>query len=146
MKRIALFAFVAILGFAVASARDSYSRDVSVLPQAARTTIDTHFKSKVSVIKIDKTLGRIDDYEVVLTDGTEIKFDRGGNWKEIETSRTSSVPSAIVPAGVANFVKKNHNGQRIIGIERDRSGYDVELSNGLDLKFNKAGEFQRYDD
>lgn len=146
MKRIALLALVAILGFLALSARDLYSRDASALPQAARMTISKYFKADVSLVKTDKELGRVKDYEVVLTDGTEMKFDRDGNWEDIETAMKKSVPMAIVPEGVANYVKKYHKGQRIIGIERDRSGYDVELSSGLDLKFNKAGEFQRYDD
>ena len=85
MKRIALLALVAILGFSALSARDLYSRDASALPQAARMIISKYFKADVSLVKTDKELGRVKDYEVVLTDGTEIKFDRDGNKEDIET-------------------------------------------------------------
>ena len=82
----------------------------------------------------------------MLTDGTEISFDRQGNWKEVETSAQKSVPSAFVPAAAQRYVKEQHKGQHIVGIERTRGGYDVELSNGIDIKFNDAGSFVKYDD
>lgn len=129
-----------------ASARDEYLRDSSSLPKAAQSTLSKNFKAKVSLIKVDKSFGRIDKYDVVLTDGTEISFDRQGNWKEVETSAQKSVPSAFVPAAAQRYVKEQHKGQHIVGIERTRGGYDVELSNGIDIKFNDAGSFVKYDD
>ena len=146
MKKIwILFAAVAMMA-AAACARDTYAHDASVLPKAAQTVIANNFKSKVSVVKIDKDFGRGSEYEVILSDGTEISFDRDGNWDNVETSNTSSVPKAFIPQGIRDFVSKNHSGARIVGIDKERSGYDVELSNGIEMKFNKAGQFLRYDD
>lgn len=136
---------IMIGAISAASAKDTYSHDASVLPKAAQTTIANNFKSEVSLVKIDKDFGRISEYEVILTDGTEISFDRDGNWDNIETSAAKSVPSAFIPDGVTNYVAQNHKGARIVGIDKERSGYEVELSNGIDIKFNRAGEFQRYD-
>lgn len=129
-----------------ASARDTVSRDASVLPVAAQTTLKNNFKAGISFIKIDKTLGRIDDFEVVLSDGSEITFDRDGNWKDIEVAANKSVPSAFVPAGVVTFVKNNQKNSKIVGIEKDRGGYTVDLANGVEIKFDKNGNFVRYDD
>lgn len=143
-KLILMLAIVAAVSLS-ASAKDKYTRDTSLLPKAAMTTIDNNFKAKVSVIKVDKELGRIADYEVILTDGTEIEFDRNGNWKNIETQESKSVPEKFVPSAVSQYVKANHKGARIVGIEKERRGYDVELSTGIDLKFDKAGRFLRYD-
>ena len=128
-----------------ASARDNYSHDPSVLPEAARTVVKNNFKSDISVIKIDKDFGRISDYEVILTDGTEIKFDRQGNWEDVECANNKSVPSGFIPQGVTNYVNKNQPGTHVVGIEKSHGGYEVQLSNGTELKFNKQGEFQRYD-
>lgn len=61
-------------------------------------------------------------------------------------TNSKSVPDAYVPAGVRAYVSKNHSGQRIVSIDRERSGYDVELSNGIEMKFDKVGNFLRYDD
>ncbi len=146
MKKL-LFVIVAMcMCVGLAQARDNYSRDASVLPAAAQSTIKTHCKGKVNLVKIDKTLGRVDEYEVILTDGTEIDFDRNGNWTSVEVGANASVPSGFVPEGVANYVKQNHKGQRIVGIDRERRGYEVELSNGIEMKFDNDGKFLRYDD
>ncbi len=145
MKKLFLTLMVILGVSSVAMAAKTYSHDVNVLPTAAKTTLKNNFKSKVSVIKIDKTLGRVDDYEVVLTDGTEISFDRNGNWEDVEVSNQSSVPSFFVPKAITKYVATAQPGNRIVGIEKVRKGYSIELSNGVDMKFDKAGNFKRYD-
>ena len=145
MKRI-LFLLALVTSMFVASARDSYSYDVNTLPVAARTILKSNFKAKVNHIKIDKDLGRVSEYDVVLTDGSEITFDRAGNWKEVEVARTSSVPKGLVPAAIATYVKQNQSKANIVGIEKEHRGYTVELSNGIEMKFNSDGKFLRYDD
>lgn len=146
IKKI-LIAAVAVFGMAFGmQAKDTYAHDASVLPKAAQTTISNNFKSKVSLVKIDKDFGRISEYEVILGDGTEISFDRNGNWDNVEVNVDKSVPAGFIPKGVAAYVKKTYPGQRIVGIDKERNGYDVELSNGVDMKFDKAGNFLRYDD
>ena len=128
-----------------ASAKDTYSHDPSTLPQSARTTIKNNFTSEISLIKIDNEFGRVSDYEVILTDGTEIKFDRNGNWEDVECSLNDTVPSSFIPSQVAAFVKKNQPDTHIVGIEKERSGYEVQLSNGVEMKFDRQGQFQKYD-
>lgn len=137
---------MAAAAFLSVSAKDIVSHNPSDLPQAARTVLKNNFKADISFIKIDKDFGRISDYEVVLTDGSEVKFDRSGNWEEVEASRNSSVPNNFVPQAIRDFVSKNHKGAKVVGISKDRKGYDVELSNGIEAKFNLQGQFKRYDD
>lgn len=144
MKKLLILSLV-ILGALSASARDHYSHDKGVLPVAAQTILKNNFKSDVNHIKIDKDWGRVSEYEVILNDGTEITFDSKGNWKDIEVRRDSSVPKNLVPASIINYVKQNQKNVTITGIEKSRSGYEVELSNGVEMKFNSAGTFLRYD-
>lgn len=145
MKKILLI-MALVAGILSASARDNYSHDENILPVAARTTIKNNFKASINHIKIDKEWGSIAEYEVVLNDGTEISFDKNGNWKDIEVKISSTVPSSLVPVSISNYVKQHQNKTRIVGIEKKRSGYDVELSNGVEMKFNTEGKFLRYDD
>lgn len=145
MKRLFTVLIMTVLLVGAASASDEYSRNSTVLPTAARTTLQRHFKADVSIIKIDKTLGRVDDYEVVLTDGTEIKFDRNGNWEEIEVARSRKIPSGFVPGAIEEYVKRYHDDANIVGVEKERRGYEITLSNGVDMKFDKNGNFKRYD-
>lgn len=146
IKRI-LIALIAVFSISsTASARDTYARDASVLPKAAQVVLAKNFKAGVNLVKIDKTLGRVSEYEVVLTDGTEVTFDRNGNWENIEIGTNGRIPAAFVPAPISQYVKKTQKGAKIVGIDRESSGYEVELSNGIDMKFDKNGRFLRYDD
>lgn len=142
--------FVAVLAIfglvATACASDVYTHDDSVLPASAKSTIANFCNSKVSVVKIDKELGRVSEYEVVLQDGTEITFDSKGNWEDVEVNNDKAVPAGFIPKGVAAFVKNAQGGQRIVGIDKSRNGYEVTLANGVEMKFNKQGEFVSYDD
>lgn len=145
MKHILLIVAL-IAGIFSASARGNFSRDVAVLPPAAQTILKSNFKSDVNHIKIDKELGRISEYDVVLNDGTEITFDKSGNWKDIEVRKGSSVPDAFIPASMKSYIKQNQKNSAIVGIEKKRGGYEVELTNGVEMKFDSKGNFVRYDD
>lgn len=142
MLVLALVAAVAV----GAQAKDTYARDASVLPAAARTTLTKNFKAGVSLVKIDKTLSHVNDYEVILTDGTEVEFDAKGNWKSVEVGAKGTVPAGFVPQAIRTYVGKDQPKARIVGIERERKGYSVDLSNGIEMKFDQAGKFLRYDD
>ena len=145
MKKFALLLLIIAWTIGIANAKDEYAHDGSVLPAAAQSSIKKNFKSSVSVVKIDKDFGRISEYEVTLTDGSEITFDRNGNWKEVETNIGKQVPAAYIPAGVRDYVAKNQKGAHVVGIEKERNGYEVNLSNGIDIKFDRQGKFIRFD-
>lgn len=145
MKKLVLLIMIVFAAVSAASARDNYYRDASVLPVAAQTQLKKAFKARVNLVKVDKSLGRVNEYEVVLADGTEIEFDRAGNWKSVEVGKGAEVPSAIVPEAIRKYVKKTQN-QKIVGIEKDRRHYEVELANGVEMIFDLSGNFVRYDD
>ena len=56
---------------------------------------------------------------------------------QVKAARGTSVPSAIVPAAIAKYVATNFKGQTIVEISRKRGGYEVELSNGSELKLTE---------
>lgn len=143
MKKL-LMSLALIAGVSLgAAARDEYSRDASVLPENAQTTISDNFSSDVNVIKIDRTLGVVSEYEVTLNDGTEISFDRHGDWESVETNTSKAVPSSIILKPISDYVAKNYSGAKIVSVERDRRGIEVELSNNVDLHFTHTGKFVR---
>lgn len=144
-KKILLLVAIGCMAAFTASAGDRIYRDDSVLPPAAKTILSNNFKSGVSIVKVEKDLGRVNEYEVVLTDGTEITFDKNGNWKEIETALNKEVPAALIPKAIVNYVKQNQKGTRVVGLERKGKGYEATLSNGVEMLFDAQGNFQRYD-
>lgn len=126
-------------------AADTCSNDESILPQQAKTLISDNFQSKISVIEVEKKKGNINEYEVVLSDGTEIIFDKNGNMESIETPRAESVPSVFIPQKISDYIAKNYSSARVVGIDKESYGYEVDLSNGIGLQFNVQGDFIRFD-
>lgn len=145
MKKV-LLTLMMVITFSSAAFADKYVHDDSVLPPAAKSVLKKNFKSDVSLVKIDKKLGHISEYEVILTDGSEISFDSKGNWKDVEVAANKSVPQGFVLQAIRDYVKKNHAGVNIIGIEKISRDIEISLSNGIDMKFSHDGKFLRYDD
>jgi len=145
MKKSILFILVSLFAFQMASARDIITMDMEKLPKEARNVIAKHFPSeKVSYIKIDEELLYI-TYEVVFVNGSEIEFAEDGQWIEIDCKH-SEVPAGLVPEKIGSYVKQNFATSFITQIEKKRHGYEVELSNNLDLRFDRSGNFRRFDD
>lgn len=115
------------------------------LPAAAQQTIKKHFADRqIALAKVEiEVFGKT--YDVIFTNGEKIEFDSKGQWRDIEC-RQSRVPDALIPAAIANFVKKNYPQTTILKIERDRRTYEIELSNRLELKFNNAFQLIDIDD
>jgi len=115
------------------------------LPAQAQTFVQTHFpEQSISYAKIDKDFGK-KTYEVRLANGVELEFDKSGSWDKVDC-KNRAVPAKLVPAAIANYVKKNFAGITIVKIDKERNGYEVELSNDLDLKFNSKGKLIKVDD
>lgn len=145
MKKLILLLAV-VFGILTASARDNYSHDSGILPDAAKSVLSHNFKSGVNHIKVGKEFGQIRRYEVILTDGTEISFDKHGIWKDVEVGRDSEVPLTLILPPIVKFIKENQGKARVTGIEKTAYGYEVELSNGIDIRFSAKGKFLKYDD
>ena len=126
-----------VLFVSVACAEDDKRIATSELPTAAQQFIKKYFaKKKVALAKVDKELTST-TYEVVFTDGATVDFNSKGQWYDIEC-RKESVPSALVPSQITTYVKANYSGRPIVKLEKQRrGGYEVELSDGLELKFDK---------
>lgn len=143
-KLILIIALIAVAVLPMA-ARDKVTRDINRLPATAQTTIRNYFgKKTVNHIKIDKKTFGGADYDVIFNDGTEIDFDSDGNWTEIDCG-TRSVPDGLVLRPIRNYVKTNFGGKKIVSIEVSRNKYEIELSNGVELEFDRSGNFKRAD-
>lgn len=107
------------------------------LPKSAQTFLTKHFPGD-NIRKAEKDHGyRGMEYEVDLVSGAEIDFRDNGDWKEVKAAKGKAVPAAVVPAAIAKYVAANFKGQKIVEISRKRGGYEVELSNGTELKLTE---------
>ena len=85
-------------------------------------------------------------YDVVLADGTRIEFDTDKVWDKIESPMTNPVPTALIPQPVLAHLQANFPDAMITKIDKERYGYEVELANGLELKYNQQGALMEMDD
>lgn len=143
MKKFILTLILILAGAGVASAFiDSYTIDRDKLPQEAQTMLSEHFpKAKVGMIKVDRHLLKKTDYDVRLVNGTTIEFANSGKWKSVDC-KTREVPQALIPKTIRNYVSKNFSGVKIVKIIKKSSGYEIGLSDGVDLKFNLLGQYK----
>ena len=109
---------------------------VNALPAKAQTLLNNHFNGqKVMLATIESgVVSR--SYDVVLKNGTKLEFDKRGNLTEIDCKQ-GIVPDQLIPQAITNYLKENYEGQSVRKIEINRKEYEVELTNGLDLTFNK---------
>ena len=140
MKKI-LFALSLLFAcLQVSCAGDIITHDTKKLPAKARTFIQTYFtQTQVSHIKIESELFQTKKYEVLLTNRTEIDFNKDGEWLEIDCDH-SSVPLGVIPPYVSEYLKTTFPGVFIVKIERKHREIEVDLSNDYSLTFNRKGE------
>jgi len=146
MKKLFLLTIVLICAAVAAHADDKRVIQRSELPAAAQQFLDEYYpEGEVSMVWKERDFASA-SYEVRLSDGTTVEFDRSGAWTEVDGSRTAPLPEALVPAEIRAAVERHFSGSRIIKLERDRRGYEAELSNGVDLKFDKQLRLTDIDD
>ena len=140
MKRIMRILMIAICCMMslniVANAGNDKPINVKELPAKAQTLLTKHFKGqKVMLATIESgVVSR--SYDVVLRNGTKLEFDKKGNLTEIDCKQ-GIVPSQLIPQPIKNYLKENYRGEAVRKIEWNKKEYEVELTNGIDLTFNK---------
>ncbi|MBR6538306.1 MAG: PepSY-like domain-containing protein [Bacteroides sp.] len=137
MKKVALLV-VALFAMSLnTKAINDKPITVNEMPQAAQTFIQTHFANhSVAMAKVESEILN-KSYDVIFTNGDKIEFDKKGNWTNIDCEHTQ-VPLNVIPAEIRNFLTTNYSGVKLLQIEKnDRKGYDVDLSNGIELEFDK---------
>ena len=85
-------------------------------------------------------------YEVFLADGSHVEFDTDDMWDKVESPMTQPVPAQLIPAPIAAHIQTNFPGAFVTKIDKESNGYEVELANGVELKYNKQGALMEMDD
>lgn len=115
------------------------------LPQAAKTFISQYYPdTKVTSVKRDSDNSKV-EYDVILANGHDLTFNASGEWTDLDAPLGQTIPDGIAPTNIVEYINQNYNGYGINEISKESYGYDVELTNGIDLEFNSQGEFIRID-
>ena len=143
MKKVIILAL--FIGFALTNTSCNSDKKAQVI----NAFVKTYFPETEVIANIKDGL----DCDVTLSDYTQIGFD--GNlfgkleWDDVDCSHASlstTVPAALVPVEIANYVSKIHGTQSITKISKDRRGWDIKLSNGIEIEFDKRFNVIDFDD
>ena len=135
--RIMMIAFYCILSCNIlASAGNDKPISVTTLPTKAQILLTNYFgNQKVALATIESGVVN-KSYDVVLQNGTKLEFNKKGELTEIDCKQ-GVVPVNLIPLSIKNYLQNNYPGQSVKKLEIKKKEYEVELSTGIDLTFNK---------
>ncbi len=119
--------------------------NITELPEKAQTFIKKNFNKEKTQYVLKEVEDFFDiEYKVAFLDKVKIKFNKKGEWKEIDGNRTP-IPTQLIPEKILAYVRKSFPNNEVVKIEKDKRRYEVKISNGLDLEFDSKGDFLRID-
>lgn len=144
MKRI-LFVLIGLLAIGSISKADDRPVRFEQLPKAAQKFVKVNFpENKVLSASKDDDL-MFPEYEVVLDNGTSLDFKNDGSLEKLKSSQ-AGVPAAIIPLKIREYVSVHYPQVKYLEYEVDKTGYEVKISNGLELRFNTSFHLVDIDD
>ncbi|MDA0080796.1 PepSY-like domain-containing protein [Brachyspira hyodysenteriae] len=109
----------------------------SQLPQNIRNFLAANYRNS-KIVYIDKIK---DEYEIKLSNGTYINFDKNGTWNYI--SSDDKLSENILPKTIASKIKnimKKYNNAYIFEINKRIEFYRVRLTNSLEIRIKNNGQ------
>ena len=140
MKRF-IFAFVAIVCFGLSTAM---AQNTNTNPAITQFVTQYFPEATIQMVMPDE-----DDIDVVLNDYTKIEFKLNNEWKKVDCEHATkfiSVPATLVPEQITAYVNANFPNTIIKKLEKKFFGWEIELSNGLEVKFNNNFKVTKVDD
>lgn len=143
MKKIILVALMGLFSTGISYAQDA-KKD---LPQVASDFIEQHF-TDATIEKAEKNdswynFDKNEMYEVKLSNGIKLDFDKEGNITEIDG--TVAIPQDVLPENIYTYVDENYTDAEIVSWEMDEDEQEVRLSDGTELEFDAEGNFIKED-
>lgn len=113
----------------------------SQLPQSAQDYINKFLPGKT----IANVVADDDDINVTMQSGERLEFDLGGNIKKIEAY--PELPAAVIDKRIVSDVKTIDPQAKIVKIDRnDYGGFEVKLSNGMEINYDASCQRLGFDD
>lgn len=142
MKRTLLIFFALLLGASVAMADNVVPVATNRLPYKAQQALKTYWPNAAVMSAMKKTAGKNIDYKVSLEDGTVIRFDAQGNWRQIKCY--TGLPDKVMPDAMRHHIKTYYDGQYPVEINKGKKKYRIQLNQGMYLEYDLKGNFLRF--
>ena len=142
MKKLSIItAFVAILFCGMTTAMAQNDKDNPAIVKFVK-----QYFPKANILMVNADW---DEFEVRLSDGTQLEFTRKPEWKKIDCEHSTiypNVPARLIPEKISAYLSSNFADQGITKIVKKRRGWEIELDNKLEIKFNKRFNVIEFDD
>lgn len=122
---------------------DDHQIPSTSLPAPAISFLDMNFKD-IKIRNVEKknpnqANGTV--YSVELVNGIEVDFDQEGIWKEVESDNNTAIPTGFILPSIVSYVTTNYTTAQITAIDKVATGFEVDLTNDIDLLFDVNGDF-----
>ena len=144
-KTLLILAILLISAFALRAEDAHRIITFEELPVKAQEFVTTHFSGQtIRFVRIEIEVTKT-EYTVRFENGMEIEFNSNGDWDEVE-SHAECLPTGFLNDNILNYLTQNYPNCCVHEISKGRHKFEIELDTGIELIFNKNGEFLRYDD
>ena len=136
MKKFIAFIGAMVAGLLVFQSCEEHKISPDKLPEAAKTFISQFFPgTTVTFAEKEKDDGVV-KYNVRLSDGTEIDFDKSGAWTSVDCE-FSVLPDGILPAPISEYITANYPQAKAYKADKELGGYEVTITGGLERIYEK---------
>lgn len=132
------------LAFSFSATAQKTTITKSALPLNAQSFLNAHFAGQEPTYIVSDNETFSTEYKVQFANNIEVEFDGKGNWEEVDGNH-QAIPVAVIPKAIASYIKTNFANTTVTKIDKGTWGYEVDLSNNLELEFNSKGKFLRID-
>lgn len=141
LKNIPAFLIAFVLIIALSSCDKDEKINIEQLPNAGQFFIKDHFAGQkvISITKEEEAMEGI-EYEARLDNGVVVTFDKDGNWTEVDAPDNVSLPTTFIVDSIVDYVGSEYPNIGINSIDKVNRGFDVELTNDVDLEFDRDGK------
>ncbi len=144
MKKLQLMLMFVFAASLISCEKADQPMTSNELPKAAQDFIKQHFPNETIASVLKDYEGVSYTYDVKFVSRKDLEFDKNGEWLQVDCLN-EAVPIAIIPTNIASYVSTQYPQYFIVEIERETYSYNVELNSGLDLVFDKNGNFKHID-
>lgn len=139
---LSLSSLLLCMGVACASPDRPIGKDQ--LPAEAQQFLQEFFSDSEVMLVLEEGTPIRREYDVTLANGTHIEFSADGRCIEVESRE--ALPRGIVPPSIQTYVSKYYPTHEITRLERSRREWEVRLSNGVDITFDRGFRVIEIDD
>ncbi|MCM1067502.1 MAG: PepSY-like domain-containing protein [Muribaculaceae bacterium] len=73
-----------------------------------------------------------------------MEFNNSGAWTSVDC-KTKAVPEKLIIKPIRRYLNDNFSGQTVVKIEKKATAFEVELADGVEIKFDRLGNFKSID-